>query len=274
MATATKNGKAAGGKTPTKSKSTSMVPWAERFAPYATAAKEQNKNIGGGGIGVKFGRGKITIGGSDVKGGRLECVVLGSCGLNKWYEKDYNPNEATPPDCYAFALMPGDPDMAPHKQAAKKQSADCASCEKNQFGTANTGRGKACSNTVRLAVITAKDAEDVDEIASAEIATAGVSPTNTKAWKTYVDMLADEHGVPPWGAVTEISSHDDPVKQIRLEFRLVDLIVDGSTLDALEKRVAKIQDLLQTPFQAVADRPTTGKPAGASGKFAGKAARR
>ncbi len=245
--------------TANKSQTTALVPWSEKFAKYAKETKEQVKNIGTGGVGVKFGRGSITIGDTPVKGGKLECVIIGSCALNKWYETDYDPTDKQPPDCYAFSVIADDPDMAPHAAAAHKQSDKCADCEKNQFGTAKTGRGKACNNTIRLGLLTAKDAEDADGVASAELATAGVSPTNLGHYKTYTDMLEEEYGRPPWAVVTEIASYDDPKTQIRLEFRMVELIEDDSVLQALEKRFLKIQDLLQKPFAAPTERPVPAK---------------
>lgn len=260
-----------------KAGSTSIVKWDEKFAKYAKETKDQTKNIGTGGVGVKFGRGSITVGDTPVKGGKLECVIVGSCALNAWYKADYDPNDRQPPDCYAFAVVSDDPDMAPHAAASDKQSDLCATCDKNQFGTAKVGRGKACGNNIRLGLFTAKDVEDAKGISSAELATAKVSPTNLTHYKKYVDLLEEEHGRPPWAVVTEVSSFDDPKTQIRLEFRMVELIEDDEILEALEKRFLKIQDVLQKPFAAPTERAPTKKPAaGGNKKFAAKkqAARR
>jgi hypothetical protein len=254
-------------------KKNAIVPWTEKFAPYAKAAAEQVKSVGGG-VGVKFGRGSITIGGLTVPGGALECVVIGYCALNAWYKSDYDPNDAQPPDCYAFAEVIGDEEMAPHENAPDKQCETCAACELNVFGSAKTGRGKACGNNARLGLVTAKDVEDADGIASAELATAKVSPTNVKNWAGYVKMLADEYGRPPWAVVTEVSSHDDPKTQIKLEFKLVSLIEDDDILTALEKRAGKIQDVLQVPYPAPTEKPVKKVVkkvvAGKSAKFAPK----
>jgi hypothetical protein len=248
---------------------TAIVPWDEEFAKYAKQATEQVKNIGGG-VGVKFGRGTIAVGGMTVPGGRLECIIIGATPLNKWYEGKYDPNELAPPDCYAFGEILGDEEMAPHAEAASPQADKCADCEKNVFGSAETGRGKACQNTIRLGIITAKDAEDADDIAGAELTTAGVSPTNLKHYAGYVKALADDQSRPPWAVITEISSHDDPKTQIRLEFRLVETITDNDVLTALKKRAEKVHDTLVMPFQAAAAAPVAKKGAvGKSSKFAG-----
>ena len=254
-------------------KSTAIVPWDQKFASAAREAKAQVKNVGSG-VNVRFGRGSITVGGVDVPGGKLPCVIVGSCALNAWYEGLYDPNDIQPPVCYAFAEVVGDEEMAPHEKAAKPQNDLCATCEKNQFGTAETGRGKACGNNVRLGLLTAKDVADADLIPTAELVTAKVSTTNVKNFAGYVKMLADEYNRPPWAVVTEISSHDDKNTQIRLEFKMVELIDDDDTLAALEKRTEPVQEVLQTPFAPAAERPAKQSNVGRGSKFASKGVRR
>lgn len=261
------------------SKSTALVPWSEKFAKYAKASREQVKNVGGGGAAIKFGRGTIAVSGNTVPGGKLKCVILGYCALNAWWDADYDKDDVQPPDCYAYSDAVGDPEMAPHPEAADKQAETCAECEKNQFGTARTGRGKACSNTIKLAALTAADCKEAEDIPAAELAFGRVSPTNMKHFAGYVKMLEEEHGRPPWAVVTEISSFDDPDTQIRLEFKLAELIDEedaGDILDALERRAdaEKIQSLLQVPYGPKIDRPKPAPRAGRSQKFAGRAGAR
>jgi hypothetical protein len=245
-------------KTASKTTTTTIVPWSERFAKHAQAAKEQEKGVGGFGQRVKFGPGVMTVAGGSLPGGKLECVVIGSCAANALYEGAYDPDAPETPVCYAFNVLTED--MAPHEDAPQKQAGNCAECEQNQFGSAATGRGKACANTRLLGLLTSKDCEDAAAISTVELAVARISPTNLKAWAGYVRAVADEHGRPPWGVVTEISSHPDPKTQIRLEFRMVELIDDGDTLEALEKRAGdKVQEVLQQPYTALPERPA--KPA-------------
>jgi hypothetical protein len=255
-------------------KTTALVPWDKKFAEYATESKEQVKNIVTGGLSLKFGHNSIEVGGSSLPGGRVECIILGTAALNAWYRKAYDSNDVTIPDCYAMSSIADDPDMAPHVDAPDKQAALCADCPKNEFGTAKVGRGKECGNNLRLAVILGKDAKDADGVVVAEMATAKISPTNMKHYKGYLDSVVEEHGRPLWAVVTEITSHDDKKTQIRLEFKMVDLIEDDDILLALEKRYKKIRDekLLLRPYAPLAEKPkkpTTGK----SSKFAGKKAR-
>ena len=247
---------------------TALVKWDAELAQFAKEGVDQVASIGSG-TGIKFGRGTITVGGLTIPGGKLECIIIGSCALNAWYGKDYDKDDIQPPDCYAMAAKSGDKEMAPHADAVNPQAETCATCKKNEFGTAKTGRGKACGNNIRLGVIVAKDAEDGESTASAELATGKLSPTNTKHWAGYVKMLKQEYERPPWGVVTEIASYDDPDTQIRLEFRMVEVIEDGDILSALKKRYLGIQEILQVPFTAAAPK-ATGKGKKVNGKLAGK----
>ncbi len=264
-------------------KSTALVPWTEKFGQYARQSTEQVKDIGGSGIGVSFGHNDITVAGKSV-GKSFEVIILGSTPHNRYFKSQYNKDDRQPPDCYAFApldpehpglTMPGsDPEMAPHPMVLHKESDKCASCPQNVFGTARNGNGKACGNTLRLGLLLAKDVDDADGAKSAELATAGVSPTNLKNYKKYIDTLADDHGRPPWSVVTEITSHDDKATQIRLEFRLVDEINDDGILVELERRFLKIQDELQKPYSAPVDKKKgagAAKAVGRGAKFAGGA---
>lgn len=257
-----------------KSAGTAIVKWDEKFSKYAKEAKEQLKNIGAGGVSVKFGRGTIEVAGASMLGGKLECVIVGSCALNAWYAEAFDADNPAPPDCYAFSVINDDPDMKPHEQAAQPQSDLCSTCTKNEYGTALVGKGKACGNNIRLGILTGKDVEDAATISTAELAIAKVSPTNLKNYKGYVEAIEQAHGRPTWAVITEITSHNDNKTQIRLEFKFVELIEDDEVLEALEKRFLNIQDQLQTPFAAATERPAKKAVAKkGTAKFAGKGKR-
>jgi hypothetical protein len=233
-------------------KETSMVKWSEKFAKYAHSTKEQIKTLGGAGLGVKFGHGTITVGDRTITSGKLQVVILGFCAHNRWFEGEYDPSMAVPPDCYAFATDFGDREMGPPPAVENPHAEKCYGCEYNVWGSGR-GNSKACQNTARLGLLLADDLEDGAATAKAEMATATVSPTNLQYFKKYLLELAEDNGdCPIWGAVTEIQAFDDAKTQIRLEFKLVELIEDDDILTALEKRFLKIQDLLQVPYSMTA----------------------
>ena len=256
-------------------KTTSLVKWDEKFVQYAKAGKEQVQSLGGTGLSVSFGRGVIKVGDKEVKTGKINVVVLGYCALNAFYKKVWDPNDKTPPDCYAFALAANDPDMAPHASVVHKESVKCADCPQNVFGTATVGAGKACGNKIRLGMLTEDSLEDAEAIQTAELGVGHVSPTNLKRWKKYVDDVEADYGRPVWAVVTEITSENDPKTQIKVSFKVVDKIEDDDILSALEKRVLKVQDTLQVPYAAMSEKKAPVNAAsgvGKGGKFAAKKA--
>lgn len=128
--------------------------------------------------------------------GPLTAVILDHRNFNKYYSAAYNPNEPTPPKC--FAISKSIDDMAPHPEVEEPQSEKCESCTFNQWGSAPTGKGKACRNTVRLAIapIDAKPEDDPFILS--------VSPTGIKQWASLVNALRTA-GMVPIQALTQIS---------------------------------------------------------------------
>ena len=257
-----------------KATSTALVPWEKQFAADAKKAVEQESTIGGGGQSVKFGAGgTITVAGATLPGNTLECVILGACFEYGWYDTPYDPDDPQPPTCYAFGEA--EKELAPHPDCQQAQSETCATCPKNEFGSAAVGRGKECGNKKRIALITANDAQDLDVLATVELATAKLSPTQLKAWAGYIRSLSElEKGPrPPWAVVTEIKGFPDQKNQYRLEFRLVETIDDPATLKALKLRVDKVQEFLQQPYGppiAHEKKPAKRGVVGKSSKFVAK----
>lgn len=86
--------------------------------------------------------------------GTIELVILkANPHLSKtWYENGWDENSNNPPDCSSAN------GVVPDNNVPKKQSAVCATCPRNQWGTAaNGGKGKACGDHRRLAVTPAAD---------------------------------------------------------------------------------------------------------------------
>jgi hypothetical protein len=259
-----------------KSPGSALIPWEKQFAADAKKAVEQESTSGGGGQSVKFGAGgTITVAGATLPGNRLECVILGACFENGWYDTPYNPDDPQPPTCYAFGEA--EKEMAPHPDCQQAQSDTCAGCPKNEFGSALVGRGKLCGNKKRIALVTANDAQDLDVLATVELATAKLSPTQLKAWAGYVRSLAElDKPRSSWNVVTEITGFPDQKNQYRLEFRMVETIDDSATLQVLSKRKDKVQEFLQQPYgpPIVRDKkPVKRGAVGGGKKFAAKGRR-
>lgn len=89
--------------------------------------------------------------------GTIELVILkANPNLSKtWYENGWDETSTNPPDCSSAN------GVVPDNGVPKKQSNTCATCPRNQWGTAaNGGKGKACGDHRRLAIAPAADIDN------------------------------------------------------------------------------------------------------------------
>lgn len=235
-------------------KSTSMVKWDAELAKLAAGATETEAHVGGGSF-IGTASGVLKFKGAEVPGNKMNVVVLDHIIENAFYPGNYDSNNPQPPVCFAFGRV--EEGMAPHPDSAEPQHETCAGCPQNEYGTANTGKGKACKNIRRLALISQGDLDE--DIAAAEVAYLKVPVTSVKAWAGFVRQGAEVLKRPPLGFVTEIGLVPDPKSQFKMNFRLIEPIADAETMGAIiekNKLVAKEIDFpYSAPAEAVAPPP-------------------
>lgn len=209
-----------------------LVKWDEEMAKYATAAAAV-ETAGGQFISIRGAQ--MSFNGNDIPGNKLEVVALASAFENQYYgNKKFDPDNPSSPICYAFGdKVKG---MAPHDAAPQKQNATCEGCKRNDFGTADQGKGKACKNVKRLALIMAEGLDDPKAIEEASVAYLKVPVTSVKAWGGYVKTVAETTKRPPFAVVTEIKVIPDKKTQLKVQFRLVEKIATAASFEALLKR--------------------------------------
>jgi len=128
--------------------------------------------------------------------GPMHCVILDHRNFNRYYTRAYDPQNPAPPDCFAIAKEIDA--LAPHEDAQDPQSDACATCPNNAWGSAATGKGKACRNSVRLAIASTDATTDTEPM----ILT--LPPTALKGWNSFVNNLSTA-GLLPIQVNVEIS---------------------------------------------------------------------
>jgi hypothetical protein len=128
-----------------------------------TAASERDR-IGSAGSGdvisINNGKRLFSLPG-DQEVAELEAHIVDFAYRNEYYLGPYNAKDIQPPAC--FAIAPSEAMLSPSDNSPVKQNEDtCATCQQNQFGTHATGKGKACKNTVILALLPPNEAEEHD----------------------------------------------------------------------------------------------------------------
>lgn len=129
--------------------------------------------------------------------GPFAAVILDWRCVNRYYEGIYNSQSPKPPICWATSKRVDD--LAPGDDVKAPKADSCDTCPMNEWGSSPTGKGKACKNTRRLAVVPA------DATGDTEIMVLDVSPTGLKNFDNYVNSLgAGEHGQLPIEVVTHV----------------------------------------------------------------------
>lgn len=267
---------------------TAMVKWDEELAKYADQSEAQEDTAQGGG-GMKYfslKSGVLSFDDNVIPGNKMGVIILDSMFEHAYYEGKFDPNNPAPPTCFALGRDEGE--LAPHKTVFdhdQAQNDTCAGCPMNEFGSADTGRGKACKNVRRLALIPAgtfakngefKFIDDDEHYADTGLAFLKVPVTSTPAFKAYTKQIAQSLRKPLFAVATEISLVPDAKNQFAVKFSALEE-VPMELLDTIFKRVEEAKALIDTPYnldQEEEEKPARGGRASARGGAAARSSAR
>ena len=240
---------------------TALANWDEELAAQAAAAAAMEESTSTGQFfGLKGGI--LTFNDSPLPGNQMAAIVLDSVLENVYFNGAYDPDTPQSPVCFAFGR--DEREMAPHPnvdttEGFERQCESCHGCEKNQFGSAETGRGKACRNTRRLAIISGgtlnhKTDEftpcDEAAVASAVIGYMKLPVMSVKGYAAYVKNLSGTLRKPPLAMFTKISVVPDPKSQFRVIFEALEP-VPNELLPGIMTRVAEAKQSIEQPYTPV-----------------------
>jgi len=228
---------------------TEVVDWQKQLNDMAIATAAAEKPSGNW---VSFKSGVLSIGGNQIKGNKIDIVVVQSVFENQWYKERYDAANPQTPHCFALAEL--DDDLRPHPDSAEPQSDTCEACPKNQWKSdPDGGKGKACKNVRRLAMVASAD---LAEIKDAAVAIAKLPVMSVKNWSTYANQIANVLKLPPLAVITNMSVTPDVRSQFVVNFELVDRISDGAVIQELLKKRKDIQPLIFAGY----DKPSEAAP--------------
>lgn len=254
-----------------KTEETGIVKWDEELAKQAEVAAKMEENAGGGQFFSVKG-GVLTWNDAPVPGNQMAVVVLDSILENVYYETSYDPDNPSGPTCFAFGRE--DASMAPHKlvvEGGTAQHEKCQGCPMNEWGSADKGKGKACRNVRRVAMIPAGNfsqsgkfeaIEDVEHFATTSIGFMKLPVTSVKGYAGFVKQVAGALKRPPHGIITKVKVVPDPKSQFKVTFEAM-MNVPNSLMGAVMKRrdeAAATIDFPYTPGEEQ-EKPTKGKKA-------------
>lgn len=245
----------------TTEQTTALVNWEDRLAAYAAEAAAEEQVFGGKFVSVKAGR--LAIDKVPCANNKLDVIVIAHTTEYALYEGKFDPNNPQPPVCYAFGK--DEQSMSPHEKSTKPQHTDCATCPKNQWGSdPDGGKGKACKNTRRLALLPADCVNNPDEMDKAEEIYIKLPVLSVKNWALYVNNVSAQYKRPPFGVITSISTEPDTKAQFKVTFRAIDRVPDAA-LGAIIQRHEASSKTIGFPYQAPSAQDTA--PGGKNEKF-------
>ena len=252
-----------------KGKSTAVATWNEELAKQAVVAAGMEAGAGGGQF-FSLKAGQLSFGGAPFPNNEMACVILDGVMEHVFYEGKFVEGAPASPKCFAFGRSLDE--MAPHKvclEAGSAESDACAGCPRNEWGSADVGKGKACRNTRRLALIPAGSfdnqgrlqlIDDPEHYKAAELAYMRLPVTSVKGYAGFVNQLAAALKRPPHGVVTRIKCVPDTATQFKVTFMPIQALPD-SVMGVVMERHKEASDAIMFPYAAYDATPTKA-PAG------------
>lgn len=258
-----------------KPTSTELAKWDEELARQAAIAAGMESSTAAGQF-FSIRSGVLSYNDQAMPNNEMAVVILDSIIENVYYEDAYDADNPSSPMCFAFGR--DEREMVPHANIPKADqqcgaSGLCSGCEQNQFGSANVGKGKACRNMRRLALIPAgtltggkfKAFNDASHYATAQIAFMRVAPTSIKGYAAFVKQIAGALKRPPHGVFTKIKVVPDPKSQFKLTFEALSQ-VPNELLGEIMSRHDEAKTAIDFPYAPREEKPVKGKAVAAKKK--------
>lgn len=242
-----------------KKTGTSLVSMKDLEKEMAVSVQTDISQERSGGIPIIRTRGKkFRINDEEIKGGRLESIILGTSFVNAYYDVDYDPDDPSNPVCTAVGtvLQEKEGKMAPPENVAKRQAETCAACPHDKMGSADKGKGKACRNLRRVILIAAGDERPEPQLLQLLI-----PPTGIVAFRNYVNKYLTVTNRQLYGFVTTFTLDPDQDWPVPTP-EFTKLIDDPGKLRRvmdLAKSKAVQEALLQVPQTGNSEKPQNGK---------------
>jgi hypothetical protein len=213
---------------------------------------------------ISFKGGNMSYDENLIPGNTMDVIVLDFVLENGIFREKYNPSKPASPMCYAIGR---DEDaLKPHEESEEPQHTDCATCPNNEWGSdPEGGRGKACKNTRRIAVIPADCLKSGPEaIKKAGMVMCKLPVTSLKNFSTFVNQAVKVMDTPPFGVVVRLSTKPHPTSLFQVHWTILDKIENQEHLEALYERHVGANKAMFQPYPKMDEEQA---PAKSSKKF-------
>jgi hypothetical protein len=247
-------------------------------AAAEAAAAEEPARMSGVTISTKGG--VLSVDGVAMPGNQMAALVIDATNENLYFADKWTEGVTQAPKCYAFGR--GKEEMAPHPSMAaypdtfEPQHDTCTGCPMGEFGSSETGKGRACKQTRKLILLLAgvysprPRSRDFDldlfmeeqHFAEADPAFLRLPVTSVNNWVNYVNQLTKSVHRPPYGVFTRVYVEPHPKNQYEVKFELI----QPAPEEFYNVLTARHEDFVNMPFQGYQP-PQQPEAAQAAGKF-------
>jgi len=237
--------------------------WVKAGEQYASREKAE------GGHFLSLAGGVFKLGDEPVPGNQLCVVILDAIFENAFYaEKWTQDGPVKPPTCYAMAheqdaLAPMIEHMKADMEHFEPQHDQCAGCPQNEWGSADTGKGKACGNRRRLALIQAGEYvptrgvrgafeleafEEEEHYKAADLTFLKLPVTSGKEFSKFVKATLRDFGRPPYGVVTRVYIEHGGSSQFTVKFEALEVLPD-EWFETINSRHLEAKEAIMRPYE-------------------------
>lgn len=159
--------------------------------------------------------------------GPLELIIVDFVYRNEYYPGPFNRKEMVAPTC--FAVSAEQVALMPTKNSPKMQVGEgmyCRECQWDKYGSSPQGEGKACKNTVYMAVL------QPDADSESPLFVIKTSPTGIRYVNQHVAKIGRQVNLPVWAVTTKLY-FDPNVAYPSLRF---DIVGPNPILEETQKR--------------------------------------
>ena len=203
-----------------RSQSTALTKWDEELAKQAEIAAGMEASAGGGQFFSTRG-GQLSWQDAPLPGNEMAVIILDHIFETVYYEGRYDPD--TPQSPTAFAFGRDQDELRWHENSDPEFAGQlCSESEVCEWGSADTGRGKAARETRRLAMVPAGQFdrngdlelfEDPEHYATTTIGFMKLPVTSVKGFANFVKQVAGALKRPPFGIVARVAVVPDAKTQ-------------------------------------------------------------
>lgn len=244
-----------------KKPTTEVATWDEELARQAAIAASTEESTSTGQF-FSLKSGVLSFNDNPLPNNEMAVIILDGILENVFYGQKYDPDNPQGPACFAFGRE--EKSMAPHNIVVENQNSQaesCAECPMNEWGSAETGRGKACRNTRRLAMIPAgtfhdgkfKPFTEAEQFESTVITYMKLPVTSVKSYASFVKQIAAALRRPPHAIFTRIAVRPDATSQFKVNFEPLSS-VPNDLLEVIMARHKEAVSMIEFPYAAFEER--------------------